>query len=120
MTTTEFTNGQIALACWRAAKSELHSVMLAVCQTFVNRAKAQDRDLYEVCAEWLTENPGEFPDNRDPQLQQMLVRLDRVIAGKIADKTDGALWFVPKSQLEPGMLQAFTQTNTIGQMVFLK
>ena len=120
MTPSEFGKSQIALACWRAAKSELHSTMLSVGIVFRNRAKAgwYEGDLYENAARWLAENPGEFPDLRDPQFQQLLLKLDSVTSGLAQDTTDGALWFCPKSEL-PERLPG-TITATLGQIVFVR
>jgi hypothetical protein len=120
MTPTDYANSQIATACWRAAQTELHSVMLAVCQVFKNRADAgwYDHDLYLNCTHWLEENPGEFPDTRDPQFQQLLAKLDNVISGAVPDKTGGAFYFVHKSQLPEQI--AGTQTASIGNLIFIR
>ena len=119
MTSSDFHKSIISLACWRAAKDEIHHVMLCVCMVFRNRALAEGKDLYDVAVEWLTDNPGEFPDTRDPQFQQLLSQIEAVISNLALDKTDGALWFVPKESLSP-YATAFTPTTTVGQMVFLK
>jgi hypothetical protein len=116
MTTSDFKLAQIALACWRAAQGELHQVMLAVAQTFMNRGG----DLYEETTKWLSDNPGAFPDPRDPQFQQLLARLDSVTIGLAKDVTDGAWAFVRKTDLQPDMLQAFSITTQIGGLVFVK
>ena len=123
MTPTDFTTSQIALACWRAAPEELHQVMLAVAMTFRNRAQALGITVYQTAYCWLQENTEGFqacPDIRDPQFQQLLSKLDAVLDGRVPDKTGGALWFVPKSQLESGVLKPFTITTTIGQIVFAR
>ena len=120
MTTTEYQNGQIATACWRAAQNNLHQVMLSVLMVFLNRAEAESKDLYEVVTEWLAENPTPFPDTRDPQFQQFLSRMETVITKLVPDKTGGALWFVPKDQLTAGMLEAFQETTRIGSLIFIK
>ena len=121
MTTSEFKQGQVALACWRAAKGELHQVMLAVCQVFMNRAAAgwYDGDLYENVIRWLAENPGEFPDTRDPQFQSLLARLDTVISGMASDKTGGALYFAQGFEDEI-LVGGFTITTKIGGLTFVK
>ena len=120
MTPSEYSKAQAATACWRAAKDELPNVMLSVCQVFMNRADASGKDLYEVVVEWLVENPGEFPDTRDPKFQQLLSKLDTVTSKLAADTTGGALWFERKSELKPDMLRAFQITTTIGGLVFIK
>ena len=120
MTPTDFSNSQIALACWRAAPEELHQVMLAVAQVFKNRAQAVGAEIYDIVTVWLEEHTQGFPDIRDPQFQQLLSKLDAVLDGRVPDKTGGALWFVPKSQLESGVLKPFTITTTIGQIVFAR
>jgi hypothetical protein len=120
MTPSDFTTSTIALACWRAAKSELHSVMLAVCQTFMNRAKAEGRDVYEMATEYMEESPPFFPDIRDPQFQALVSKIDAVLEGRVPDKTDGALWFVHKENLTPNLLQPFTRCAEFGQMIFVK
>lgn len=94
--------------------------MLAVGMVFKNRAKAVSVDIYDIATLWLEENTEGFPDVRDPQFQQLLAKLDAVLDGRVPDKTDGALWFVPKSQLESGVLKPFTITTTIGQLVFAR
>ena len=121
MTPSEYAKAQIATACWRAAKSELHSVMLAVCQVFMNRAAAGwfSGDLYENCARWLIENPPvEFPDLRDPQFQQLLSRLETVTSGMASDKTGGAVYFAHKQDLPEKIGGAIT--TEIGSIVFIK
>ena len=120
ITPSEFGKSQIALACWRAAKDELHPVMLSVGMVFRNRAAAgwYYGDIYENCVHWLAENPGEFPDLRDPQFAQLLQKLDAVTSGLAKDTTDGALWFCPKSQL-PEKIEG-TITATLGQVVFVR
>ena len=122
MTISEFKNGQIALACWRAARFELHLVMLCVCQVFLNRAKGNwyEGDLYENCIHWLAENPGEFPDPRDPQFLQLLNNLESITSGLVPDKTGGALWFAPTASLESRLPDTFSVTTTIGGMSFIK
>lgn len=120
MTASDFIKSQIALACWRSAPEELHSVMLSVCMVFLNRSRASGKDLYEEVTEYLEENTSGFPDTRDPQFQQLLNKLDTVTSGLAKDTTDGALWFVPKSKLESVMTPDFKITTTRGQMVFLR
>ena len=122
MIVSEFSKAQIALACWRAAKTETHLVMLSVCQVFMNRAKAgwYDGDLYENCIRWLAEFPGEFPDLRDPQFQQLLTNLETVTSGMVQDKTDGALWFIPTNQIGKSLSSQFSVTTTIGGLSFIK
>ena len=120
MNSSDYTTAIIATACWRAAKGELVQVMLSVCQVFQNRAANTGQGVYEVAVQYLDEFPGGFPDTRDPQFQQLLSRLPSVLAGEVADKTGGALWFLPKDQLKPDMLQAFQITTTIGGLVFVK
>ena len=122
MTSSDFVKSVIALACWRAAQSELHTTMLAVCMVFINRAQAGyfNSDLYENCAQWLKENPGDFPDTRDPQFQQMLAKLDSVTSGMVSDRTGGALWFYPKDQLEVTLPKPYSIVATIGGLVFVR
>jgi hypothetical protein len=123
LTTSDFTKSLIALACWRAARAELHHVMLGVLMVFMNRAVEEGKEVYEVATEWLDEFTSEFtgyPDERDPQFQQLLAKMDAILAGQVPDKTGGALWFTPKSNLESGLLSSFRITATIGQMVFLR
>ena len=120
MTSSDYSKSLIALACWRAAQTDLPMVMLAVCMVFRNRAEAGETDLYEVATRWLAENPGNFPDLRDPKFLQLLSNLDSVTSGMVADKTGGALWFIPTDQLKPDMLTAFSITTTIGGLSFVK
>jgi hypothetical protein len=121
MNSNDFRNNIVALACWRAARTELPAVMLSVGMVFKNRAEAGwfDEDLYANATHWLVENPGEFPDPRDPQFQQMLSKLDLVLSGEVPDKTGGAMWFFPKENLTV-VPETFTITSTIGNLVFLK
>lgn len=120
LTISDYSNATIATACWRAARGELHSVMLSVCMVFKNRADAGwfDHDLYQNCVQWLVENPGDFPDTRDPEFRQMLVRLDSVTSGLVPDRTGGAMYFCPKSQL-PEKIEGQI-TTTIGGVVFIR
>jgi hypothetical protein len=120
MTSSDFTKSVIALACWNAAKGELHPIMLSVCQVFSNRAKAEEKEVYEVASWWLVEHPPEFPDEREPQFQQLLAKLDNVLDGLVPDRTDGALWFVSKDKLQPDMLKAFKISAQIGQFYFVR
>lgn len=119
MSPHDFTQSVVALACWRAAKHETYQVMLSVCMVFKNRADDGwfDGDLYENCSRWLGENPGEFPDTRDPAFLNMLSRLEGVSSGFVPDKTGGALWFAPKSS----EVQISGQiTCSMGQMNFIR
>lgn len=118
MSPTEFTKSVIALACWRAASNETYQVMLSVCMVFKNRAEfAPNGDIYTEACLWLDENPGEFPDARDPTFSNMLSRLDGVSSGFVPDKTGGALWFMPKSSETPLLGQI---TCSMGQMNFIR
>ena len=118
MTASEFSRGVMAQAAWQAAQNETHQVMLSVLMVFKNRAEAgwYDGDLYENCARWLGENPGEFPDVRDPQFQNLISKLDGVITGLVPDKTGGAFYFAPKDT------EAFVGsiTATVGQTIFIR
>ena len=122
MTTSDFTKSQIALACWRAGKGELHQVMLSVCMVFKNRAAAgwYEGSLYENAIRWLAENPGEFPDERDPQFVQMLSKLDAVITGLVPDKTGGALYFYDKRMTDVSLPEPFRITANIGNLNFVR
>ena len=122
-TTSDFTKSIIALACWRAAKTELHQVMLSVCMVFKNRADAgwYEGSIYENAAEWLREHDSKaFPDERDPQFQQLLVKLDAVIAGLIPDKTGGAIWFYQKAEEDIQIPEGYSITTVIGSLVFVR
>ena len=122
MTSPDFTTSLIVLACWRAAREELHSVMLAACQTFMNRAKANGTDVYDEVTGYLEINQEGWPDVRDPQFQALAAKINSVLDGQIPDRTGGALWFAPKSVLSqsPNLLEPFTITATLGNMVFVK
>ena len=117
-TTSDYTKSIIALACWRAAQTELHSAMLCVAMVFKNRADAGwfFGDVYENAFRWLVENPGNFPDTRDPQFQALLNKLDLVLEGTAADKTGGALYFT--SRLEEKI--EGTITTTVGGLTFVR
>lgn len=117
MSPSDFTRSVIALACWRAAQHETYQVMLSVCMVFKNRADHISVDIYDEACRWLAENPGEFPDVRDPTFLNMLNRLDGVSSGFVPDKTGGALWFAPKSSEEPIFGQI---TCSMGQMNFIR
>jgi hypothetical protein len=118
VTTSDYSKSIIALACWRAAQTELHSAMLCVAMVFKNMADAgwYEGDVYTAVCHWLAENPGAFPDVRDPQFQQLVNKLDLVLTGMAADKTDGALWFGPKTleKIEG------TITTTVGNLIFVR
>ena len=122
MTSSDFTTSLVVLACWRAAKDELHSVMLAACQTFMNRAKANGTDVYDEATSYLEINQEGWPDVRDPQFQALVAKINSVLDGQIPDRTSGALWFAPKSTLSqsPNLLEPYTITSTLGNMVFVK
>lgn len=118
MTTSDYTKSIIALACWRAASTELHSAMLCVGMVFKNRANAGwfFGDVYENAWRWLEENPGEFPDVRDPQFQSLVNKLDLVLEGSAMDKTGGALWFTSKlAEKIEGVI-----TTTVGSLAFVR
>jgi hypothetical protein len=57
------------------------------------------------------------PDVRDPEFQKLLMGVDAMFAGKLSDKTDGALYCVPASGSET--IQG-TVTAKIGQYLFFK
>lgn len=120
MDSSSFKSAIVALACWRAAPTDLHQTQLAVCQVFMNRAKEGwfNGDLYENCWHWLAENPGHFPDVRDPQFGQLLSKLESVTSGLVTDKTGGATYFLHRTQVPeklPGIV-----TTVIGNLVFIK
>lgn len=119
MTTSDFTKSIIALACWRASPTETHQVQLYIGMVFRNRAAEgwYDGDFYENCWRWLQENPGEFPDQRDPQFVQLLVKLDGITTNLVPDKTDGALYFAPLGSTED--IQG-TITTTVGKTIFIR
>jgi hypothetical protein len=86
----------------------------------MNRAKEGwfNGDLYENCWRWLLENPGDFPDARDPQFGQLLSKLESVTSGLVSDKTGGAVYFMHRSEV-PEKLAGIV-TTTIGSIVFFK
>lgn len=118
----DFSKAQIALACWRAAKEEIHTVMLCVCMVFQNRAKAgwYEGDLYENAVQYLKETAPEYPDTRNPQFQQMMAKLDTVLTGLVSDKTDGAIYFYDKRNSEVSLPEPYRVTTTIGNLVFVR
>jgi len=122
MNSSDFTTSLIVLASWRSAKDELHSVMLAACQTFMNRAKANGTDVYDEAINYLEINQDGRPDVRDPQFQALVGKINSVLDGQVPDRTGGALWFASKSTLSqsPNLLEPFTITATLGNMVFVK
>ena len=122
MTTSDFTTSLVVLACWRAAREELHSVMLATGQTFMNRAKANGTDVYDEAVSYLEINQDGWPDVRDPQFQALVGKINSVLDGQIPDRTGGALWFAPKSTLSqsPSLLEPYTITAQLGNMYFVK
>ncbi len=118
MTPNDYSKSIIALACWRAAQTELHSAMLCVAMVFKNRADAgwYEGDIYTGACHWLDENPGAFPDTRDPQFQMLLGKLDLVLTGMAADKTSGALYFTSKlAEKIEGVV-----TTTVGNLTFVR
>ena len=121
MTTSDYREAIIATACWRTAPQETHQVMLAVCQVFMNRAKACGIDTYEAAIRWMGDaDPEGFPDTRSPHFQNLLNKLPSVLSGEVSDKTDGALWCVRQDQLGTISTEAFKITTTIGSIMFLK
>lgn len=74
-------------------------------------------DVYDEACRWLADNPGEFPDLRDPIFLNVLNRIEEVSEGGVADKTGGALWFMPKSSEHPITGQI---TCSMGQMNFIR
>ena len=120
MSPSYFVKSQIALACWRAAKEDLHPVMLSVCMVFLNRSRVSGKDLYEEVISYLEENSSGFPDTRDPQFQQLLNKLDAVTSGLVKDTTDGALWFVNQKDLNLVEPTTMKITTTRGSLVFLR
>lgn len=122
MNSSDFTTSLIVLASWRAAKDELHSVMLAACQTFMNRAKANGTDVYDEALNYLEVNTKGWPDVRDPQFQALMGKINSVLDGQIPDRTGGALWFASKSVLSqsPDLLKPYTITVQLGNMYFVK
>ena len=120
MDASSFKSSIVALACWRAAPFDLHQAQLAVCQVFMTRAKDGwfDGDLYENCFRWLEENPGSFPDPRDPQFGHLLSKLESVTSGLVTDKTGGAMYFLHRDAV-PEKLAGLI-TTTIGSLVFFK
>ena len=120
MDASTFKGSIIALACWRAAPTDLHQAQLAVCQVFINRAKEGwfEGDLYENCAAFLAEETGGFPDPRDPQFGQLLIKLESVTSGMVTDKTGGAVYFMHRSEVPEKL--AGVVTTTIGSLVFYK
>ena len=124
MTPSDYSKHVIATACWRAAKGELHQVMLSVCMVFLNRAQNGwfNGDLYENVVHWLDEESvcGGYPDTRDPQFQQLLSKLDAVTLGLVPDRTGGATYFVNRNQMEVTLPEPYKITTTIGQMAFIR
>ena len=122
MNSYDFSTSFIVLASWRAAKDELHSAMLAACQTFMNRANANGTDVYDEAISYLEINTDGWPDVRDPQFQALVGKINSVLDGQIPDRTGGALWFANKSVLSrsPNLLEPYTITATLGNMVFVK
>jgi hypothetical protein len=89
---------------------------------FLNRARDgwYEGSVYENACHWLSEHDGGFPDERDPQFLQMLVKIDAVTAGLIPDKTGGALWFYPKTEEDIQIPEGYNITTTIGSLVFVR
>lgn len=119
MTISDFQKSIIALSAWRAAPYDRHQIPLYVIMVFRNRAAQgwYEGDLYENCWHWLQENPGEFPDTRNPEFQLLLDKIDGVITGLVPDKTGGALYFAHKQDAEQ---ITGTRTCEVGQMWFIK
>jgi hypothetical protein len=109
----------VAVACWRASQPQVWGAGLFCGMVFMNQSKAGwfEGDVYECAKHWLMENQGPFPDTRDPQFQQMLFRLGPILDGRVADRTDGALWFAWRSSVDK---IAGAVTATFGDLVFVR
>ena len=117
MTVSDYSKSIVATACWLAAPKEPHHVMLCIAMVFRNQAQAGwfDGDIYECAAHWLEEQRYQRIDTRNPEFQKLLGNLDAVVSNLAADKTDGALWFGPKTEDPVAGI-----TMTAGQIRFVR
>lgn len=121
MTAPDYEKSIIALCCWRQGKAELYRGMLSVAMAIRNRAKTGwfEGSIYKNAVAVLVENPSntEFPDARDPQFQDLMQAVDGVYDDRIADKTDGALYWISAQSAE--QISGVT-TCQVGQIIFFK
>jgi len=122
MTGLDYEKSVVALVCWARMKSELYKGLIAVAQVLRNRAEAGwfEGSIYQnAVAEFPEAINGliEHPDVREPEFQKLLLGIDKLYAGQLTDKTDGAMYFTRASDAE---IIKGTITATIGQTIFFK
>lgn len=120
MTGIEYEKSIVALVCWQRLNSELYRGMIAVASVLHNRASAGwfQGSLYWNAVAMLQENKSDqHPDVRDPEFQKLMTGIDALYAGKLSDKTDGALYFANPVEAE---VIAGQVTAKIGQTIFFK
>lgn len=122
MMTLEFEKATTALACWRAAGTELYRGMIAVGMVLRNRATAGmfEGDIYKNAIMELNDALGDnndYPDPRDQQFQTLLRGMDALFDYTLVDKTGDALWYAKLHDDHP---IAFERTAHIGNLIFGK
>jgi hypothetical protein len=109
----DFEKSVVALACWRALRSEQYRGMSFGAMALRNRAILNGTQIYDEALEYLYDS-RDFPDAREPQFQALLAVMDGIFNNTVMDKTDGAThwgW----NECTPG-----TRTCQAGQVIFYK
>ena len=122
MTGPDYEKSIVALVCWARMKSELYRGMIAVAHVLRNRAAAGwfEGSIYQNAVAEFPEAINhliEHPDVRDPEFQKLLLGVDKLFAGQLTDRTDGAMYFTKASNEETIV---GTVTTKIGQTIFFK
>ena len=122
MTGPDYEKSIVALVCWARMKTELYRGTIAVAHVLRNRAAADwfEGSIYlNAVADFPEAIDGllEHPDVRDPEFQKLLLGIDKLFAGQLTDKTDGAMYFTKASSEDT---IAGTVTTKIGQTIFFK
>lgn len=122
MTGLDYEKLVVALVCWAWMKPELYRGMIAVAHVLRNRAAAGwfEGSVYQNAVAEFPEAINhliEHPDVRDPEFQKLLLGIDKLYAGQLTDKTNGAMYFTKAADEE---VIAGTVTAKIGQTIFFK
>lgn len=120
MTGIEYEKSIVAQTCWQALNGELYRGMIAVANVLHNRASAgwfQGSLYWNAVAMQQLRKYDRHPDVRDPEFQKLLQGIDLLFAGKLSDKTEGALYFADPAETEAIAGQV---TAKIGQTIFFK
>lgn len=102
MTGDDFLKGQLAMLCWRVARSEGSLGMLAVALVLRNQVAAGAGDWMEQITRCPLPAQAGYPDVREPEFQRFLHKVDGVFDGTLLDKlTNGATAITRAGDLHP-------------------